>query len=93
MVAPHCKSQIEKRGINVDLEMIEYLVTKSKGIDSAFILGEQEFLSDDCWIILIVRHNVAITIEFRRKSQCRKSQSLNESSLKVEQIVKFPCIF
>jgi hypothetical protein len=65
------------------MEMIEYLCRKSSGIDSAYIIGEDTFLGDKCWIILIVRHDDAITIEFRRKSQ-----SLNENSLKVKQIVK-----
>lgn len=88
MVSPHCRSQVEKREINIDIEMIEYLVTKSKGIHSAFILGEEIFLGDDCYIILIVRHEIAITIEFRRKTQ-----TLTEKSLGVNQIVKFPCTF
>lgn len=88
MVTPHCKSQIEKREITVDIEMIEYLCRKSNKIDSAFILGEKMFLGDICYVILIVRHEVAITIEFRRKSQ-----SISEKSLQVEQVVKYPCIF
>jgi hypothetical protein len=88
MITSHCKSQIEKREINVDLEMIELLVKKSNKVDSAFILGEQEFLGDSCVIILIVRHDVAITIEFRRKTQ-----TITEKSLDVTQIVKYPCIF
>ena len=88
MIAQHCKSQIEKRHINIDLEMIEFLVTKSNNVDSAFILGEQIFMDDNCYIILIVRHEVAITIEFRRKTQ-----SITEKSLDVKQIVKYPCVF
>lgn len=88
MVTPHCKSQIEKREINVDIEMIEYLCRKSNKIDSAFILGEKYFLGDICYVILIVRHEIAITIELRRKTQ-----SITEKSLQVEQIVPHPCLF
>jgi hypothetical protein len=88
MISSHCKSQIEKREINIDIEMIEYLVKKAKGIDLAFILGEQYFLDALCLIILIVRHDTAITIEFRRKSQ-----SITTESLKVIDIVKYPCTF
>jgi hypothetical protein len=88
MVSPHCISQIKKREINVDIEMIEYLTEKSQGIDSAFILGETVFMGDDNYVILIVRHNAAITIEFRRMSQ-----SLNKNCLNVEQIIKYPCLF
>ena len=88
MVSPHCISQINKREINVDIEMIEYLTEKSQDIDSAFILGEVEFLGDENYVILIVHHEVAITIEFRRKSQ-----SLNTYCLNVEQIIKYPCLF
>lgn len=88
MVTTHCINQIEKREINIDIEMIEHLCRKSNNVDSAFILGEKIFLDDDCWIILIVRHEVAITIELHRKSQ-----ALNETCLQIKQIVKFPCIF
>ncbi len=62
MITSHCISQIEKRQINVDLEMIEFLVKKSNKVDSAFILGEQMFLGDICHVILIVRYEKAITI-------------------------------
>ena len=88
MITSHCISQIEKRQINVDLEMIEFLVKKSNKVDSAFILGEQMFLGDICHVILIVRHEKAITIELRRKTQ-----TITEKSLDVKQIVPFPCIF
>jgi hypothetical protein len=88
MITSHCKSQIEKRKINIDPEMIEFLVKKSNKVDSAFILGEQIFLGDVCHVILIVRHDIAITIEFRRKTQ-----TITEKSLDVSQIVRFPCIF
>lgn len=88
MVSPHCISQIEKREINVDIEMIEFLTEKSQGVDSAFILGEKMFLGEENYVILIVRHETAITIEFRRKSQ-----SLNVKCLDVEQIIKYPCLF
>jgi hypothetical protein len=87
MVSPHCISQINKGEINVDTEMIEYLTEKSQGTDSAFVLGEMEFLGDNNYVILIVRHEVAITIEFRRITQ-----SLNTNCLGVEQIIKFPCL-
>ena len=86
MITSHCKSQIENRQIHVDIEMIEYLCQKSDHIDSAYIIGEDTFLGDKCWIILIVRHDDAITIEFRRKSQ-----SLSENSLKVNHIEKCLC--
>lgn len=88
MVSPHCKKRIEERNINIDLEMLEYLVKKSDGKNVAFILGETKFLGDDNYIILIVRNNVAVTIEIRRKSQTVTRHSLN-----VDTVSEFPCLF
>lgn len=40
MGTPHCIKRIKERNINIDLEMLEFLVKKSDGQDVAFILGE-----------------------------------------------------
>ena len=88
MVTPHCIKRIKERNINIDLEMLEFLVKKSNGQDVAFILGETKFLDDDNYVILIVRNNVAVTIEIRRKSQTITAHALN-----VDTVSKYPCIF
>ena len=88
MVTAHCLKRIEERGINIDVEMLEFLVKKSQGFDMAFILGEIKFLDDDNYVILIVRNNVAVTLEIRRKSQ-----SISPHSLNVDAVSKYPCLF
>lgn len=88
MVTPHCMKRIQERNINIDMEMIEFLVKKSNGQDVAFILGETKFLDDDNYVILIVRNNVAVTIEIRRKSQTITAHALN-----VDTVSKYPCLF
>lgn len=88
MVTPHCMKRIQERNINIDMEMLEFLVKKSNGQDVAFILGETKFLGDDNYVILIVRNNVAVTIEIRRKSQTITAHALN-----VETVSKYPCLF
>lgn len=88
MVTPHCMKRIQERNINIDMEMLEFLVKKSNGQDVAFILGETKFLGDDNYVILIVRNNVAVTIEIRRKSQTITAHALN-----VDTVSKYPCLF
>ena len=88
MVTNHCIQRIKEREINIDLEMIEFLVNKSNGQNVAFILGEINFLEDENYVILIVRNNQAVTIEFRRKSQ-----SITARSLQVDTVSKYPCLF
>lgn len=88
MVTPHCMKRIQERNINIDMEMLEFLVKKSNGQDVAFILGETKFLDDDNYVILIVRNNVAVTIEIRRKSQTITAHALN-----VDTVSKYPCLF
>ncbi len=88
MVSQHCINRIKERHINIDLEMLEFLVNKSNGQSVAFILGETTFLGDENYIILIVRNNQAITIQFRRKSQ-----TINPHSLNVDTVSKYPCLF
>ena len=88
MVTPHCMKRIQERNINIDMEMLEFLVKKSNGQDVAFILGETKFLGDDNYVILIVRNNIAVTIEIRRKSQTITAHALN-----VETVSKYPCLF
>lgn len=88
MVTPHCMKRIQERNINIDMEMLEFLVKKSNGQDVAFILGEIKFLDDDNYVILIVRNNVAVTIEIRRKSQTITAHALN-----VDTVSKYPCLF
>ena len=88
MVTPHCMTRIQERKINIDMEMLEFLVKKSNGQDVAFILGETKFLDDDNYVILIVRNNVAVTIEIRRKSQAITAHALN-----VDTVSKYPCLF
>jgi len=88
MVTNHCIQRIKEREINIDLEMIEFLVNKSNGQNVAFILGEINFLEDENYVILIVRNNQAVTIEFRRKSQ-----TITAHSLQVDTVSKYPCLF
>lgn len=88
MVTNHCIQRIKERQINIDLEMIEFLVNKSNGQDVAFILGEIKFLGDENYVILIVRNFQAVTIEFRRKSQ-----TITAHSLQVDTVSKYPCLF
>lgn len=88
MVSQHCINRIKERQINIDLEMLEFLVNKSNGQRVGFILGEVEFLGDINYLILIVRNSVAVTIEPRRKSQ-----SINPHSLNVDTVSKYPCLF
>lgn len=88
MVTNHCIQRIKERQINIDLEMIEFLVNKSNGQDVAFILGEIKFLEDENYVILIVRDFQAVTIEFRRKSQ-----TITAHSLQVDTVSKYPCLF
>lgn len=88
MVTPHCIKRLKERNINIDLEMLEFLVKKSDGQDVAFILGEVNFLGDDNFVILIVRKNVAVTMELRRKSQTITAHALN-----VDAVSKYPCLF
>lgn len=88
MVTSHCMKRIQERNINIDMEMLEFLVKKSNGQDVAFILGETKFLDDDNYVILIVRNNVAVTIEIRRKSQTITAHALN-----VDTVSKYPCLF
>lgn len=88
MVSKHCIQRIKERNINIDLEMVEFLVAKSNGQNVAFILGEIKFLGDENYVILIVRNNEARTIEFRRKSQ-----TVNPYSLSVDTVSKYPCLF
>ena len=88
MVSQHCIQRIKERNISIDLEMVEFLVKKSNGQNVAFILGETEFLGDENYVILIVRNNQAVTIQFRRKSQ-----TVNPHSLNVDTVSKYPCLF
>jgi len=88
MVTSHCIKRIQERNINIDLEMIEYLVKKSNGQNIAFILGETKFLEDENYVILIVRNNEAVTVQFRRKSQ-----TITAHALDVDTVSKFPCLF
>lgn len=88
MVSNHCIQRIKERQINIDLEMIEFLVSKSNGNSVAFILDEVDFLGDENYVILIVRNNQAVTIEFRRKSQTITAHALN-----VDTVSKYPCLF
>lgn len=88
MVTSHCMKRIQERNINIDMEMIEFLVNKSNGQAVAFILGETKFLGDENYVILIVRNNVAVTIEIRRKSQTITAHALN-----VDTVSKYPCLF
>ena len=88
MVSNHCIQRIKEREINIDLEMIEFRVSKSNGNSVAFILGEVDFLGDENYVILIVRNNQAVTIEFRRKSQTITAHALN-----VDTVSKYPCLF
>lgn len=88
MVSQHCIKRIQERNINIDLEMIEYLVKKSNGQNIAFILGETKFLEDENYVILIVRNNEAVTVQFRRKSQ-----TITAHALDVDTVSKFPCLF
>lgn len=87
MITQHCVKRIEERHINIDLEILEYLCNKAS-CDTAFILGEINFLGDMNHVILIVRENNAVTIEFRRCSQPHTEKSLN-----VDMIVEYPCLF
>lgn len=93
MVTEHCKRRIKEREINIDLEIIEYLVKKSEGNDVAFVLGEVKIFDDDNFIILIVREYVAVTIEIRRKSQIENAKGRLAQSLRVKEAVNYPCIF
>lgn len=88
MVTSHCLQRIKEREINIDLEMIEFLVSKSNGQNVAFILGEVKFLDDENYVILIVRNYEAVTIQFRRKSQTNTAHALQ-----VDTVSKYPCIF
>lgn len=88
MITSHCIKRIQDRKINIDLEILEYLCGKSQDTDTAFILGETEFLGDMNFIILIVRNGRAITIEFRRKGQ-----TISEKSLRVRKLENYPCTF
>ena len=88
MVTSHCLQRIKEREINIDLEMIEFLVNKSNGQNMAFILGEVKFLDDENYVILIVRNYEAVTIQFRRKSQTTTAHALQ-----VDTVSKYPCIF
>ena len=87
MITQHCAKRIVERGINIDPEMIEYLCNKSK-CDTAFVLGQIQFLGDLNHVILIVREKIAVTIEFRRCSQTHSCHSLD-----VDMIVESPCLF
>jgi len=88
MITTHALKRIEERHISIDIEMVEYLCQKYKSQDTAVFLGEILFLGDMNYVILIIRGGNAITIEFRRKSQ-----SIDEKSLNVMRVEKYPCLF
>lgn len=87
MITQHCAKRIIERRINIDPEMVEYLCSKSV-CDTAFVLGQINFLNEPNHVILIVREKIAVTIEFRRVSQSHTEKSLN-----VDMIVEYPCLF
>jgi hypothetical protein len=88
MVTSHVLRRIEERQIEIDIEMIEYFCQKYNDLDTAVFLGIVTFLGDKNYVILIIRGGDAVTIEFRRCSQI-----CDEKSLKVQQVVEYPCLF
>ena len=88
MITPHVLKRIEERQIEIDLEMIEYFCQKYSDFDTAVFLDKVMFLGDNNHVILIIRNGNAVTIEFRR---C--TQNCDKNSLKVIQVIEYPCIF
>ena len=80
MSLQHIAQRIVEREIEIDAEYCQLLANRCD-CDTAIILGLKRYCDDLCYAILIVRNNIPITIEMRRKSQNTTTQTLGVSRL------------